>query len=197
VEAPGARRLSRADRRQQLVELGLDLLSREPRELVALDRISELAGISRGLLFHYFPTKRDYHLAVVGAACARLLERTEPDPGLPPADRLRASLDAYVRFVEENVALYRALIRGAAGADQELEAVIDRTRQAIARRVFDYLQVAEAAPLLRNAVRGWIGFVEESTLDWLRHGDVDRRALVELQGSALESSLARAGSAAA
>lgn len=169
------------------------MLSSEPRELVALDRISEVAGISRGLLFHYFPTKRDYHVAVVEAACARLLQRTEPDPTLAPADRLRASLDAFIEFVRENEELYRALIRGAAGADGELESVFDRTRGAIAKRVFDQLEVRRPEPLARNALRGWIGFVEESTLDWLRHADLDRRELVELQGAALEAVLTAAG----
>ena len=88
-------------------------------------------------------------------------ERTAPDPGLEPAARLRASLDAYVDFVRQNQALYRALIRGAAGADEDLEAAFERTREAIARRVFDYLQVATPNATLRNSVRGWIGFVEE------------------------------------
>ncbi len=189
METSAARRLSREERRRQLVELGLEMLSSEPRELVALDRISAVAGISRGLLFHYFPTKRDYHVAVVEAACARLLERTQPDPRLAPSDQLRASLDAFVEFVLQNEELYRSLIRGAAGGDSELEALFERTRRAIAERVFQHLEVPAPAPVVRSAVRGWIGFVEESTLDWLRHSDLDRRALVELQSTALESVL--------
>jgi len=193
MQTSRGRRLTREERRHQLVELGLEMLSSEPRELVALDRISEVAGISRGLLFHYFPTKRDYHVAVVEAACARLLERTEPDPGLSPTEQLRAGLDAFVEFVRENEELYRSLIRGAAGADAELEALFERTRGVIARRVFERLAVAETEPVARNVVRGWIGYVEESTLDWLRHGDLDRRELVELQSTALESMLAASG----
>lgn len=194
MQGTTARRLSGIERRRQLVELGVEMLSSEPRELVALDRISEVAGISRGLLFHYFPTKRDYHVAVVEAACARLLERTRPDPGLSPADQLRQSLDGFVEFVRSNQELYRALIRGAAGADEDLEALFERTRAAIAERVIEHLDAGALTPLVRNAVRGWIGFVEESTLDWLRHGDLDQAALVELQSSALESVLAAAGS---
>ncbi|HEX6488716.1 MAG TPA: TetR/AcrR family transcriptional regulator [Candidatus Dormibacteraeota bacterium] len=195
MEASLSRRLSRDERRRQLVELGLELLSSSPRELVAIDRISEMAGISRGLLFHYFPTKRDYHVAVIEAACARLLERTEPDPSLEPAQRLRGSLDAYVDFVRQNQPLYRSLIRGAAGADADLEALVERTRGVIASRVFDYLGLTVAAPPLRAAVRGWIGFVEESTLDWLRHEDLSRSELIELQSRAFESALASAGAA--
>jgi AcrR family transcriptional regulator len=192
VQSTAARRLSRPERRRQLVELGLEMLSSEPRELLALDRISEVAGISRGLLFHYFPTKRDFHVAVVEAACARLLERTAPDPRLEPSGQLRAGLHAFVDFVSQNEALYRSLIRGAAGADPELESLFERTRETIAGRVFTQLDAPAASPLVRNAVRGWIGFVEESTLDWLRHGDVEQQALVELQSEALESVLGAA-----
>lgn len=195
MEVAAGRRLSRSQRRLQLIEVGLEILSSEPREMVALDRISEVAGISRGLLFHYFPTKRDFHLAVIEAACGRLLQRTEPDPALEPVEQLRASLEGYVDFVRQNQPLYRALIRGAAGADAQLEALVERTRDVIAQRVFDHLGVGAPAPVLRAAVRGWIGFVEESTLDWLRHADLPRDALVELQGAALESALAAAGPA--
>ena len=187
------RRLESGDRRRQLVELGLEMLSETPRELVAIDRIAEVAGISRGLLFHYFPTKRDYHLAVVEAACARLLDRTEPDLALEPAARLRHSLEAYLDFVKENEALYRALIRGAAGADDELQGTFERTRGVIVERVVAYLGAGEASALLRTALHGWVGFVEESTLDWLRHGGLGRAALVELQSSQLDAALRAAG----
>lgn len=187
------RRLERGDRRRQLVELGVEMLSREPRELVAVDRIAEVAGISRGLLFHYFPTKRDFHVAVIEAACARLLERTEPDLGLPPGARLRQSLDAYLDFISENQELYRALIRGAAGADDDLEEIFRRTREAIVDRVLTFFGLVRAPGLLRVSLLGWVGFVEESTLEWLRRGDVDRSELVELQVGLLEAALRSAG----
>src|SRR5215467_12837685 len=122
------RRLDADARRRQLIELGLAMLSREPREQVAIDRIAEAAGISRGLLFHYFPTKRDYHVAVVRAAAERMLEVTEPDPDVPLDERLRVSLTAYIAFVEDNHALYVSLVRGAAGRDEELQEIFDETR---------------------------------------------------------------------
>lgn len=183
------RRLDADARRRQLIELGLAMLSREPREQVAIDRIAEAAGISRGLLFHYFPTKRDYHVAVVRAAAERMLEVTEPDPSVPLVDRLRASLTAYIAFVEDNRALYVSLVRGAAGRDEELQEIFDETRARIAARVLSNLEVAGESPALRTLLRGWIAFVEESTLDWLRHRDLAREALVSLQERALVSLL--------
>src|SRR5262245_65848066 len=70
-------RLDRDARRAQLVQLGLEMLSTRPLDKVAIDDIAAEAGISRGLLFHYFPTKRDYHVAVARAAAQELLDRTD------------------------------------------------------------------------------------------------------------------------
>lgn len=187
------RRLGADARRRQLIELGLRLLSREPREQVAIDRIAEEAGVSRGLLFHYFPTKRAFHVAVVTAAADRLVELTEPDPALPAPERLRRGLEAYVGYVIENRELYVSLVRGAAGADEELQRVFDRTRGRIVDRIVASLGVAAATPLLRTAVRGWLALVEETTLDALRGGDVPHTDLVGLQEQALAALLEAAG----
>lgn len=174
------RRLGADARRAQLIELGLEVLAKEPRESVALDRISERAGISRGLLFHYFPSKRDYHVAVVRAAAGRLLEATEPDPALEVEERLRAGLDSYLDFVEENESLYRSLVRGAAGADRGLQEVFDETRGRFVGRTAAQLGVDRPEPALRLALRGWLAFVEEAALDWLEHRDLGREDLVRV-----------------
>jgi AcrR family transcriptional regulator len=189
--APARRRLDPDARRRQLIELGLRMLSREPREQVAIDRIAQEAGISRGLLFHYFPTKRDFHVAVVSAAAERLVEVVTPDPSLPAPERLARSLEAYVDYVIENRDLYVSLVRGAAGADEELQRVFDRTRGAIAERIVASLETHAGThgPLLRTALRGWLALVEETTLDSLRHGDVSRAELVGLQRECLRGLL--------
>ena len=173
------RRLAPGARRRQLIELGLEAMAAESREAVSLDRISEAAGISRGLLFHYFPSKREYHAAVVAAAAQRLLEATEPDPDLPLESRLHSALDAYLTFVEANEGLYRALVRGSAGGDPELRAIFDRTRDQLVSRAAAQLG-AEASPALRLALRGWQAFVEEVALEWTRRRELERGSLVEL-----------------
>ncbi len=179
-----ARRLEPEARRAQLIELGLAQLQAHG-ELAALDRISEAAGISRGLLFHYFATKRDFKVAVVNAAADMLLDVTDPDPTLEPLERLHAGLGNYVDFVTENQSLYLALLRGAAGADDELQAIFDGTRTRIVERVMDGLGLVEQTPAIRSALRGWVGFVEESTLEWLRHDDMTRADLVSVQEQTL------------
>jgi AcrR family transcriptional regulator len=185
--ANGSRtRLDPAARRAQLVALGLQMLSTRPLDQVVIDEIASEAGISRGLLFHYFPTKRDFHVAVVRAAADDLCARTEPDPALPVHRRLLASLDAFVDYVSENRDAYIALLRGTAGGDPDLRAVLDDTRSVFTQRVLDGIDVPAPVPArLRIAVRGWVAFTEEATLDWLGADDLGRDQLIDLLDQAL------------
>ena len=167
------------------------MLSSESPDRVPVDEIAEAAGISRGLLFHYFPTKRDFYVAVAREAARHLLEVTEPDFALHHMERLHASLAAYVDFVAGNEALYVALVRGAAGSDRELQAISEATRAESARRVIDALDLDEPEPdpAVRMAARGWVGFIEETTLDWLRNRDLDRDRLLAVQQQVLVHAL--------
>ena len=185
--ASGTRvRLDREERRAQLVQLGLEMLSTRSLDQLAIEDIAKAAGISRGLLFHYFPSKRDFHVAVVRAAADDMLTQTEADPNLPVLDQLRHALEAFVDYVSTNPDAYVALVRGAAGADPGLRAVFEETRATIANRLLTNLG-DDPAPHLRLAVRGWVAFAEEVTLEWLAGAtpEVDRAALVNLLDDAL------------
>jgi AcrR family transcriptional regulator len=190
--ANGSRtRLDPAARRAQLVTLGLEMLSTRPLDQVVIDEIAAEAGISRGLLFHYFPTKRDFHVAVVQAAADDLCDRTEPDPSLPVPERVRGSLEAFVDYVSDNRDAYIALLRGTAGGDPALRAVCDETRSVFTGRVLAGIGVSDPAPArLRLAARGWVAFAEEATLDWLSSGDLGRAELIDLLDEALETLMA-------
>lgn len=178
-------RLEPEARRAQLVGLGLQMLSTRPLDKVAIDDIATEAGISRGLLFHYFPTKRDFHLAVARAAAQELLDRTRTDPGLPPLDQLRAGVEAFVDHLTGNRDAYVAFIRGSSGGDPELLQVYESTRTAFTDRVLAGLGIDPVTTRLRAVVRGWVAFTEEVTVDWLSSGDLEREDIVTLIDEAL------------
>ncbi len=179
-------RLDPAARRAQLVALGLEMLRARPLDQVVVDEIAAQAGISRGLLFHYFPTKRDFHVAVVQAAADEFYERTEPGPGLEVIDQLRSGTAAFLDYVAENREAYVGLVRGAAGGDPDLQAVFDATRSRVAGRILERLGVpAPAPPRVRLAVRGWVALSEEVAIDWIAAGDLDRDAVLEFLDHAL------------
>jgi len=176
VTATQRTRLDRETRRAQLVALGVEMLSTRPLDEVVVDDIAAAAGISRGLLFHYFPTKRDYLVAVVQAAADELVRVTELDPTLDLLDQLRSSLEAYVSYVEANRLSFVALVRGAVGSDPQLLAVFEATRERIFVRVARAIGLPDdPPPVTRMVIRGWIAFIEELTVSWIDEAPVGGR----------------------
>lgn len=194
-------RLDPEERREQLVRLGAQLFAERRYTDVPVDEIADRAGISRGLLFHYFPTKRDFQVAVVEWLGRRMVERTTPehaDPDIEPAasgvDPIRLltdSLNAYLDYVEDNRDAYLALVRGSLGSDESLRAIIDRTRTTQASVALDLLARIgiETTGTVRLAVRGWIAFVEEITVAWLREPDIERSDILGLAMRALPATI--------
>ncbi|MCK2243365.1 MULTISPECIES: TetR/AcrR family transcriptional regulator [unclassified Crossiella] len=175
-------RLSPDLRRAQLLKLGVELLSTRTLDELSIDDLAAEAGISTGLLFHYFGSKREFHLAVARAAAAQLLDFLAPDPALPPVPRMRQSLIGFVDYVTQNRDAYTSLVRGAATGDEAMRALFEQTRTAIAEIVLhnvDDLGI-EPTPKLAMTVRGWVAFAEEVTITWLRQEEVDRDGLLEL-----------------
>ena len=85
-------------------------------------RIAREAGISKALLYHYFPSKHAYFVAALEQAADEVRRRTEPDPSLPPDQALATSLDAFLGWLEENATAYHSESR----AVPEVGALIDR-----------------------------------------------------------------------
>lgn len=173
-------RLTPEERRDQLIALGLDMLSTRPLEDVSAEEIAVAAGISKGLLFHYFGSKRGFHLAVAQSAAAELLVRTAPNPDLAPIDRLVRGIGQFVDYVSENRDAYVALVSGGSRVDTDLAALFDATRQTNADRLVDALVELGAPdrPLLHMATRAWVAFVEEATVNALAGPDIARAELV-------------------
>jgi AcrR family transcriptional regulator len=189
-------RLTLDERRAQLVALGRELFRDRPYDAVGIDEIAAAAGISKGLLYHYFPSKRAFYVAVLRQAAQEIEERTALDPALGDADRLRAGIDAYLDYVDENAGGYAAVLRAGAGVDPEVAAIIDDVRARLAERVLAGVPAERRAePATRLAVRGWIGFGEAASLEWAERHAVERATVRELLVATLAAALAAAAEA--
>lgn len=186
-------RLAPAARREQLLDLGMRLIGRGDFEALSIEGIAEEAGISRGLLYHYFPSKRDFRREVLRRLADRVVAITAPPEDTAPMDQLVVGLAAYVDFVIENHGAYVSFVRGAAGGDEDFREIHEQARTALTDRIFTTADPGDLAalglvdtPAMRLLVRGWSAGVEEMLLTWLedRRG-ITRDELLDLMAGAL------------
>lgn len=161
-------RMPADERRRQLVEIGWRLLQSRPIHEMALDEVAAEAGISRTLVFHYFPTKGDFYAAVVQSAGEHLLRPVVTPEGASADERVRTLVEGFVRLVERNRASYSALVRAAGGGDQRVVDLIGEIRDSLVPK---WLAAAEwnepdSNALARLVVRGWLVGMEETVLAW-------------------------------
>jgi AcrR family transcriptional regulator len=190
LETAARHRLGPQQRRAQLVAVGMTLLRSRPLSELALEDVAAAAGISRALPYHYFGSRSDFLAAVLAAAADEFLQATDPCPGLPPLERLRAGIEAYLDWAGARPAEFLALTRSAAGADPVLRAICERTREALTDRLVQGVCADPAQPLLRLAVAGWAAMTEEMVAAWHRRPVVPRTELVALIEQTFQSAVA-------
>jgi AcrR family transcriptional regulator len=157
------RRLSADERRRQLVAIGLAKIVETPIQDLSMDDIATEAGISRGLLFHYFPTKTDFYLACIAAAGRRMLRTTAPDEGATGEEQVETVTRLMIEQIERRRGFYLALVHGHGVADPRVSEVMDSVRDGSTERVMVALDVPEAQ---RDVVRAWWAYTEDRALTW-------------------------------
>jgi AcrR family transcriptional regulator len=176
-------RLDNDQRRAQLLALARSAFSDRAYDDVSIDDLAKEAKISKGLLYHYFPTKRDLYVAGLSEIAEELVAAVTATGGDAPIDRARAGLDAYLDHITRHQRAFVSLMRGGIGSDPEVAAVVDGVR---AKMFETFLEGQPFAPLVKGearfetAVRGWIGFVEAATIDWCANPRLSREQLREL-----------------
>ncbi|MDT3399630.1 helix-turn-helix domain-containing protein [Streptomyces sp. B1866] len=181
----------RTDRRALLIQAAADLFARRAYDEVTAGEIAKRAGVAYGLIAHHFSNKRGLYLATIQAAAANLRAVHETPPaGDTPAARLRDALTRHIRYTEANAAGFLTLMRGGSGSDPQVRAIIEDLRWHGARRLLTGLGVTgPVCPALRATMRGWVGYLDEILIDWLRHEDLPVEDLVVLATQTLTGAL--------
>ncbi len=166
------------ERRQQLIGVALELFSRRSPDEVSIDEIASAAGISRPLVYHYFPGKLSLYEAALQRASDDLAARfVEPHEG-PLGARLLRVMRRYFDFVEEHGPGFSALMRGGpAVGSSTTNALVDSVRQAAYVQILSHLGVTDPPARLELVVRSWISLAESTALIWLDGRRIPREEL--------------------
>ena len=172
-------------RREQLLAAGLELFSSTSYDAVSVDDIAAATDSSRGLLYHYFGSKRGFYIQVLEASAAELVEVLRPDPHADPMTALADGLRRALRWIREHEAGYLTVLSGGIGTDVEVAAVVERVRDAIGDLVLANIEIEDRARRMALAhVRGWVGYVE-GLLPRLLAGDLEDDQVMQLATVAL------------
>ncbi|MFE7382191.1 TetR/AcrR family transcriptional regulator [Streptomyces zhihengii] len=175
------RRMGVEERRQQLIGVALELFSHRSPDDVSIDEIAAAAGISRPLVYHYFPGKQSLYEAALRRAADELAGLFEEPHDGPLGARLLRVMGRFFDFVDEHGPGFSALMRGGpAVGSSTTHAMIDGVRQAAYDQILAHLGVAEPSPRLALVVRSWVSLAESTALIWL-DGRLVPRGELELQ----------------
>ncbi|WP_433136473.1 TetR/AcrR family transcriptional regulator [Actinomadura nitritigenes] len=173
-------RKDRDERREQILVCARELFSERPYEEVSNTEIAAVAGVSRGLLNHYFGTKRELYLAVV----ERMLHIPPVpvpayEPGASVRERVTESITGWLELLERNAGTWLVALDMAAGTagDDDLARLVDAAREGAVDHITEVVGLSRLAaehPEVRSALRGFSGMAEAATREWLRHGRLTR-----------------------
>ena len=157
------------------------MFAEKPYEEVLMEDLAVRAGVSRSLLYHYYPTKRDLYVAIFMRASTRLLAHKHADPQLPVAERIATGLEAHIQSFVDHPFEVVAINRGALSDDPAIQAIIAKALNVLGQRLIDQL-VAEGClrGVTEIAVEGWFAFVRAACLKWIQSQNISRAHLSEM-----------------
>jgi AcrR family transcriptional regulator len=192
TEAP-RRRLPPAERKANLAQAALEVAAAQGYANLSLDDVASRAGVTRNLLYHYFPRGRlDVFLAALGRAGEELTGDWLTDADRPLDEKLEANFLRYVDAAEQPTDAWRVLLHARATADPEIERLRNGYRDAaVASIALNHLGTDDPPPLALIALRGFVDYAETALDEW-RGTDLDREAVLGLLSRTLVATVAAA-----
>jgi AcrR family transcriptional regulator len=170
VRQQHATRLPPAERRAQVLEAARIVFARDGFAGASTAAVAREAGVTRGLVHHYFGSRRELFLGVLEELAARLPAAIRTDlEGLPLEEVVRLNGNALLDAVERDRGAWVALL-GAAGSEPAVEAILDRARdQAIDKMLVNQGAAVGESEELRLVLRVYLGAAEATLAEWTMH----------------------------
>src|ERR1700709_522771 len=178
------RRLSPDDRRNELLALGAEVFGQRPYDEVRIDEIAERAGVSRALMYHYFPDKRAFFAAVVKGQADQLFETTNtpPTPGQNLFEEGRGGVLAYMQYHQEHPHAAWAAYVGLGRSDPVLLGIDDEAKDRQMQHIMGRIMEVDGSGGhlepdvdrdLRIVIHGWLALTFEFCRQRIIHPDTD------------------------
>jgi AcrR family transcriptional regulator len=179
VTTPAYSRLDVDERRRQLLDASARVFTERRYDAVSMSEIAAEAGISKGLLYHYFTNKEELFRATLEDAARDIALRVAPDESLPPAERVSTSLGAYLDWIESHEASYIRLIEDV-GSVSEIRELVTRVREETAVLIARQSVQGDPPRALVTAALGWLWSMDGVCLDWLARRHMTREQVRDL-----------------
>jgi AcrR family transcriptional regulator len=189
-------RLPAERRRQQLLEVALDLFASRGLHGTSMDDLAEAAGVTKPVLYQHFRSKRELYLELLDDVGNRLLEAIGKATAAAggPRQQVENGFSAYFRFVYENESAFRVLFVGSGrdGNDRGIIDAVRRVEDAIADAIATLIEADIDDEHRHLLAQGIVGLAESTSRYWLRHGrredpEVLARRLADLAWAGLRS----------
>lgn len=173
-------RLEPDARRRQIVEAARSLYAERSYDDVSLAELARAAGVTRGLLHHYFGSKREIFLAVMRDSLLMPASELPDLLHLPLEERVRVTMD----WILDAAQTYGQAWVAAAGAaelsgESDLQRIVDEADDRAARLVLDAVGLPDS-PDLRARLRASAAYVKALCREWLQRGTLAREDVLDL-----------------
>lgn len=192
------RRLPPAERREQLIDAALALAAREGYENLAFEKVANRAGVTRNLVYHYFPGGRQELLeSAVHRAGEQLSSGWVTDPKVPLGERLEANLNRMMDHAEEPTDAWQLYRQGRGTVDPGLLKIARQYRERVIGLIaLNQLGTAEVPSVIRIALDGFMAYAE-TVIESAIEQEMPRAQVIELVSGTLMSSMNAAAGASA
>ena len=187
MSTPRFHRLDPGERRDQILDAANALFAERGYDQVSIEDIASSAGVTRGLVHHYFGGRKEVYIALLERLGALREQQLPPPVGRSARARLADDVSGWLDWTEQNRTIWLATLgRGEDIADPDVRnVVLELVRRAVALLAARHADIADDSPRLRYALECWTGLNRAATRRWLQ-GEATREATQELIASTLE-----------
>ena len=184
---PTYSRLAPGQRREQILDAANALFAERGYDEVSVEDIASSAGVTRGLVHHYFGGRKEVYIALLERLGAMREEQLPPPVGRSARARVADNVSRWLDWTEQNRTIWLATLGAARTSPTPTSgpSSLDLVRRAVAILAAHHADIAETSPRLRYALECWTGLNRAATRRWLQ-GEATREQTHELIASTLE-----------